>query len=93
MKNVRKRGKAPDDLGAGVKIMEKFKLDRLSELTRISRTRELTEQEKEERETLRNEYRRSVVGNLTAQLEHTTIIEPDGSRIRVKDLKRSGEDK
>ena len=72
--------------------MEKIKLDRLSELTRISRTRELTEQEKEERQTLRNEYRQSVVRNLTAQLENTTIVEPDGSRIRVKDMKKSGED-
>ncbi|MGN0601881.1 MAG: DUF896 domain-containing protein [Oscillospiraceae bacterium] len=73
--------------------MEKYKLDRLSELTRISRKRELTSAEKEEREKLRNEYRRCIVGNLTNQLEHTTIIEPDGSRIRVKDLKMSGEDK
>lgn len=72
--------------------MEKIKLDRLSELTRISRERELTEQEKEERQTLRNEYRQSVVRNLTAQLENTTIVEPDGSRIRVKDMKKSGED-
>lgn len=72
--------------------MEKIKLDRLSELTRISRERELTEQEKEERQTLRNEYRQSVVRNLTAQLENTTIVEPDGSRSRVKDMKKSGED-
>ena len=55
--------------------------------------RELTAEEKSEREALRNEYRRSVIANLTGQLEATTIIEPDGSRIKVSDMKRSGEDK
>lgn len=73
--------------------MEKVKLNRLSELTAIARKRELTAEEKSEREALRNEYRRSVIANLTGQLETTTIIEPDGSRIKVSDMKRSGEDK
>ena len=73
--------------------MEKKKLDRLSELTAISRDRELTDAEKSEREALRMEYRRSVIANFTDTLEHTTIVEPDGSRVKVKDKKRSGEDK
>lgn len=73
--------------------MEKVKLNRLSELTAIARKRELTAEEKSEREALRNEYRRSVIANLTGQLEATVIIEPDGSRIKVSDMKRSGEDK
>lgn len=72
--------------------MEKKKLDRLSELTSISRVRDLTEKEKLERTELRNEYRRAVTGNLRAQLESMTIIEPDGSRIKVSDMKRSGEE-
>lgn len=72
--------------------MEKVKLNRLSELTAIARTRELTPAEKDEREKLRWEYRQSIMANLTSQLEATTIIEPDGSRIKVSDLKRSGED-
>ena len=73
--------------------MEKVKLNRLSELTAIARKRELTAEEKSEREALRNEYRRSVIANLTGHLEATKIIEPDGSRIKVSDMKRSGEDK
>ena len=73
--------------------MEKKKLNRLSELTAISRERELTDAEKSEREELRTEYRRSVIANFTDTLEHTTILEPDGSRVKVKDMKRSGEDK
>ncbi len=76
--------------------MEKEKLDRLSELTHISRERELTEAEKRERETLRNEYRAAVTGNLRAQLEHTTVVEPDGKRISLskgaKGKETSGEE-
>ena len=72
--------------------MEKKKLDRLSELTAIARKRELTSEEKSEREVLRMEYRQSVRANFTNQLENTTIIEPDGSKIKVSDMKRSGED-
>lgn len=73
--------------------MERKKLDRISELTAISKQRELTDEERSEREALRAEYRRSVIANFTDTLEHTTILEPDGSRVKVKDMKRSGEDK
>ncbi|MBR1862819.1 MAG: DUF896 domain-containing protein [Ruminococcus sp.] len=73
--------------------MEKWKLDRLSELTAISRKRELTEEEKGEREALRWEYRLAVRSDFTNTLEHTTILEPDGSKIKVSDMRRSGEDK
>ena len=70
--------------------MEKKKLNRLSELTKISKERSLTAEEKSEREELRMEYRRAVIGNLTNQLEHTTIVEPDGSKIKVSDMKHGG---
>ena len=72
--------------------MEKIKLDRLSELTAISRKRELTQEEKAEREQLRNEYRAGVVANLSAQLDNTVIMRPDGTTVKVKDMKRSGEE-
>ena len=65
--------------------MEKAKLDRISELSRIARERELTEDEHLERQQLRSEYRAAVVGNLKAQLEGITIVEPDGSKVEVKD--------
>lgn len=73
--------------------MERKKLDRLSELTAISRTRELTDEEKREREELRNEYRAAVVGSLMGSLENTTIVNPDGSRQRVSDRRRDKSDK
>lgn len=36
--------------------MEKYKIDRINELARLSKTRELTEAEKTEQSNLRNEY-------------------------------------
>ena len=39
-----------------VNIMEKAKIDRINELGRIAKMRELTEREKLEREALRKEY-------------------------------------
>ena len=68
--------------------MERYKLDRLSELTAISRTRELTDDEKSEREELRSEYRAAVVGSLMGDLEHTTIVNPDGTRVKVSDRRK-----
>ncbi len=64
--------------------MESGKLKRLSELTAISRKRELTLEEKKEREALRNEYRAAVTGSLRADLAQLTIVEPDGTRHEVR---------
>lgn len=64
--------------------MEQKKLDRINFLARKSRETELTPEEKKEQEQLRNEYRRSVVGNLEAQLNNTYIVEPDGRKVKVQ---------
>lgn len=64
--------------------MEREKLDRISELTRISRVRELTEEEKAEREVLRNEYRAAMRASLEGTLSRTVIQYPDGSRKKVE---------
>ncbi|SDA11654.1 Uncharacterized protein YnzC, UPF0291/DUF896 family [Ruminococcus sp. YE71] len=63
--------------------MESRKLERLSELTAVSRKRELTDAEKQEREELRNEYRAAVTGSLRADLRQLTIVEPDGTTHKV----------
>lgn len=64
--------------------MEQKKLDRINFLAKKSRETELTPEEKKEQEQLRNEYRKSVVGNLEAQLSNTYIVEPDGRKIKVQ---------
>ena len=67
--------------------MEKTQIDRINALARLSKTRELTEEERAEQTALRNEFRRSVIGNLSGQLEHTVIINPHGSRTEVRKKK------
>lgn len=69
--------------------MEKKKLDRISQLYRLSKQRDLTEDELKEQKELRDEYRRGYVRNLTQQLEYTEILRPDGTKIKVSDMKRS----
>lgn len=61
------------------------KIARINELARKSRTSQgLTEEEKAEQATLRREYIDAVKRNLQAQLDHTTIVEPDGTRRKLK---------
>lgn len=63
--------------------MNQEKIDRINELARKSRAEGLTEEEKAEQTELRNEYRRSVTGNLAAQLNNTYIMTPDGKKRKI----------
>lgn len=56
---------------------------RINELARKSKAEGLTPEETAERDKLRRIYIDSVVGNLKGQLEHTTIVYPDGSKKKV----------
>lgn len=64
--------------------MEKAKMDRISELTALSRQRELTEEEKAERKALREEYladwRRSTID----VLENTYVVDEKGNKRKLK---------
>lgn len=73
--------------------MEQKKIDRISELTRISRERELTAEEQAERTELRNEYRRAFLSSLSSQLDNMSIKQPDGSIINVKDRRNLSDKK
>lgn len=59
--------------------MTKEKMDRISELTRISRERELTEEEKNERQALREEYLAEWRRGTIETLESLRIQNPDGT--------------
>lgn len=65
--------------------MEQTKLDRINELARLSKTRELTSDEKAEQKKLRDEYIKLVHNNLRGQLQNIRIVEQDGS---VRALKK-----
>lgn len=73
--------------------MEKNKIERISELTRLSRERELTPEEQTEREALRKEYLEDFRKATVAALENTYVVSADGkSKEPVKDfnLRRKG---
>lgn len=64
--------------------MEKEKMDRISELTRISRERELTEEEKSERLELRKEYLADWRKSTTETLENTYIVDENGFKRKLE---------
>ena len=59
--------------------MTNEKIARINELAKKSKTTGLTEAEKAEQQALRQEYLASVRESLRAQLDHTSIKEPDGT--------------
>ena len=61
------------------------KVARINELARKSKTPEgLTEAEKAEQAALRREYVDAVKASLAGQLDHTTILEPDGTKRKLQ---------
>lgn len=64
--------------------MEQKKIDRINQLTALSRLRELTEEEQAERAALRREYIDSVKASLVGQLDNVYFVEADGSQTKLK---------
>lgn len=60
--------------------MEQKKLDRISHLSRLSRERDLTDEEIKERMELRGQYIAEMRESLRHTLEHTYIQKPDGTK-------------
>ena len=71
--------------------MEEKKVERINELYKLSKERELTEEEKSEQQILRAEYINSYKASLVSQLDNTYIVEPDGSKHKVKKADESEE--
>ena len=64
--------------------MEQKKIDRINELARKAKTPEgLTDEEKLERATLRQEYVNAVTGSLKAQLDNTYIVDERGNKTKL----------
>jgi len=64
--------------------MEQNLLDRINELARLSKERELTEEEKAEQAALREQYRIEFRASLRGILDNTVIIRPDGTKESLK---------
>ena len=59
--------------------MTQEKIARINELAKKSKTAGLTDAEKAEQQALRQEYVADVKASLRAQLNNTSIQEPDGT--------------
>ncbi len=64
--------------------MTQEKIDRINFLARKQKSEGLTEEEKAEQFKLRREYIESYKQNLIAQLENTYIVNPDGTKTKIK---------
>lgn len=67
-------------------------IQRINFLAKKAREQGLTEEEKKEQAALRRAYIDSVVGDLKNQLDNTYILEPDGTKRKVSQMK-TGDDK
>jgi len=68
--------------------MEKVNIDRINELARIAKERELTAEEAAERAELRQAYLANFRAAFRQQLDNTVIQREDGTREPVKDRKK-----
>ncbi len=64
--------------------MTQDKINRINELARKKKQVGLTEEELQEQAILRREYIESYKQSLIGQLENTYIVEPDGTKRKVK---------
>ena len=63
--------------------MEQKKIDRINELAKLAKERELTDEEKVERAALRQEYVNSVLGDLRNQLNNTYVMDEKGNNTKL----------
>ena len=64
--------------------MDEKKIARINELYHKMKAEGLTAEEEAEQKKLRQEYIDSVKNNLRSQLEHVTVVNPDGSAVDLK---------
>lgn len=64
--------------------MEQEKIARINALARKAKSEGLTSGELQEREALRKEYIAAFKASLTGQLDAITVVNPDGSRHKLK---------
>ena len=64
--------------------MTQEKIDRINELARLAKQRELTAEEQAERAVLRREYIDSVTVGLKAHLDNTYLMDEKGNKTKLK---------
>lgn len=64
--------------------MTQEKINRINQLAKEAKTRDLSPEEAQERDLLRKEYIASVRASLTSQLDQTYFVEADGSHQKLE---------
>ena len=72
--------------------MDKKSIDRINELYHKSKDVGLTPEEKDEQTALRKEYIESIRKNMRATLDNVSVVDPDGSIVNLKDVRRKNEE-
>lgn len=67
--------------------MNQEKIDRINELARLAKQRELTPEEQEERQKLRREYIDAFKASLIGTLESTYIVDEKGNKKKIEKKK------
>ena len=68
------------------------KLNRINELAKKSKTTGLSDKEKNEQKALRQEYLNEFKRSFKDQIEHTTVIDPEGKDVtpeKIKQMKKN----
>lgn len=68
--------------------MEQAKIERINELARLAKERELTPEENAQRQTLRREYLEEWRRGAQATLDNVYIKQPDGSVVKLQKKKK-----
>ena len=64
--------------------MEQIKIDRINELAKLAKQRELTAEEAAERAALRTEFLADFKKNLTDTLDNTYIVDEKGNKVKLE---------
>ena len=64
--------------------MEQVKIDRINELARLAKQRELTAEEAAERQALRKEFLADFKKNLVNTLDNTYIVDEKGNKKKLE---------
>lgn len=70
--------------------MDEKQIERINELYHKSKEEGLSEEEKKEQAKLRKEYILSIRRNIAAQLDHVTVVNPDGTVVDLKKKRKAG---
>lgn len=73
--------------------MDEKKIKRINELYHKSKEEGLSEEEKAEQAELRKEYILSIRRNIASQLDHVTVVNPDGTVVDLKKKRKVGKGK